>query len=193
MADKYESFVRWYLRFNGFFSVENFVIHEAGNGDIIPEGGEFDTIAVRYPHSKEQVDHTVIINDHRLDDAETKADELIDFVIAEVKSGRRNTLNSLWQTGDEEKKVRRVKYLLRWVGALKNEPQIGEVAGRLQREHRAREQGNLFRLIYFSPHIASEFSTTSDRCSGKIGHHDGCRFQGFPEVFFNDLRTESLR
>jgi len=27
MADNYERFVRWYLRFNGYFTVENFYVH----------------------------------------------------------------------------------------------------------------------------------------------------------------------
>jgi hypothetical protein len=150
MADKYETFVRWYLRLNGFFTVDNFVVHEAGNGRIVPEGGEFDTIGVRFPHSREQVDRKLIINDSRLDDAEVRDHELIDFVIAEVKGGKRNTLNSIWRAGSEEKKVRRIVYLLKWMGPFKDENQIRELAIRLQRDHRARESGFQFRLVYFS-------------------------------------------
>jgi hypothetical protein len=59
MEDNYEKVVRWYLRFNGYLTAENFVIHEARNGQI-PQGGEFDTIGVRFPHSREQVDQKLI-------------------------------------------------------------------------------------------------------------------------------------
>ena len=149
MEDKYEKFVRWYLRFNGYLTAENYVIHEARNGHV-PEGGEFDTLGVRFPHSREQVDQNLIRNDPRLDDGEVIADHLIDFVIAEVKSGNRNRLNGIWQPGNDEEKVSRVAYLLRWMGALGDEQRITEVARRLQKEHRARDNGYLFRLVYFS-------------------------------------------
>jgi hypothetical protein len=149
MEDKYEKLVRWYLRFNGYLTVENYVIHEARNGRV-PQGGEFDTLGVRFPHSREQVDQKLIRNDPKLEDAEASANHLIDFVIAEVKSGNRNRLNRVWQPGNEGEKVRRVAYLLRWMGALGDEQQISDVARRLQKEHRARENGYLFRLLNFS-------------------------------------------
>jgi len=75
---------------------------------------------------------------------------LIDFVIAEVKSGNRNKLNGIWQPDNEDAKVGRVGYLLRWMGALGDEQRVTEVASRLHKEHRARENGYLFRLLYFS-------------------------------------------
>lgn len=34
MEDKYEKLVRWYLRFNGYLTVENYVVHEARNGRV---------------------------------------------------------------------------------------------------------------------------------------------------------------
>jgi hypothetical protein len=79
-----------------------------------------------------------------------RGDHLIDFVIAEVKSGNRNSLNRIWQPGNEDEKVSRVAYLLRWMGALGDEQLITDVARRLQKEHRVREHGYLFRLVYFS-------------------------------------------
>jgi hypothetical protein len=135
MEEKHEKLVRWYLRFNGFLTAENYVIHEARNGNG-PQGGEFDTLGVRFPHSKEQVDQKLIKNDSRLDDPEAKAANLIDFVIADVKSGNRNKLNSIWQPGNEDEKVGRVRYLLRWMGALGDEQRISDVARRLQKELR---------------------------------------------------------
>lgn len=38
MATKAEEFIRWYLRFNGYFSIENFVVHAADNPKRIKEG-----------------------------------------------------------------------------------------------------------------------------------------------------------
>jgi hypothetical protein len=149
MEEKHEKLVRWYLRFNGYLTAENYVIHEARNGKV-PQGGEFDTLGVRFPYSREQVDQKLIRNDPKLHDAEVNEHHLIDFVIAEVKSGKRNSLNSIWQPGNEGEKVKRVGYLLRWMGALGNEQRISDVARRLQRGHRVREDGHLFRLVYFS-------------------------------------------
>jgi hypothetical protein len=149
MEDKYEKLVRWYLRFNGYLTAENYIIHEARNGRV-PQGGEFDTLGVRFPYSREQVDQKLIRNDPKLHDAEVSEHHLIDFVIAEVKSGKRNSLNSVWQPGDEDAKVNRVAYLLRWIGAVGDEQRISDVARRLQKELRARENGYLFRLVYFS-------------------------------------------
>jgi hypothetical protein len=149
MEDKYEKLVRWYLRFNGYLTVENYIVHEARDGRV-PQGGEFDTLGVRFPHSREQVDQKLIRNDPKLNDAEVSEHHLIDFVIAEVKSRKRNSLNGVWQPGNEEPKVKRVAYLLRWIGALGEEQRINDVARRLQKEHRARENGHLFRLVYFS-------------------------------------------
>jgi len=149
MENNYEKLVRWYLRFNGYLAVENFVIHEPKNGHI-PEGAEFDTIAVRFPHSREQVEEKPIRNDPRLEDSEAKDHKLIDFVIAEVKSGKRNSLNGIWQPGDEEQTIKRVGYLLRWLGALSTEEEIAQVAPQLQKNLRARHGSFLFRIVYFS-------------------------------------------
>jgi hypothetical protein len=131
-------------------AVEKKKLTEEFETQLVPEGGEFDTLGVRFAYSREQVDQKLIRNDPRLDDHEAKADQLIDFVIAEVKSGNRNRLNSIWQPGNEDEKVNRIAYLLRWMGALGDEQRIAEVARRLQREHRAKEGVYLFRLVYFS-------------------------------------------
>lgn len=149
MENNYEKLVRWYLRFNGYLTVENFVIHEPQNGRV-PEGAEFDTLAVRFPYSREQVQEKLIQNDSRLEDTEASKDKLIDFVIAEVKSGKRNTLNNIWRPNGEAQKVDRVAYLLRWLGALETEEEIAEIAHQLQKNLRARQHSFLFRVVYFS-------------------------------------------
>jgi hypothetical protein len=59
-------------------------------------GAEVDVLAVRFPYAHEIAGFR-IENDPKLFDAETGRRSLIDFVIAEVKGGRRSTvLNDLW-------------------------------------------------------------------------------------------------
>lgn len=149
MEHNYEKFVRWYLRFNGYLTVENFVVHEPQNGRV-PEGTEFDTLAVRFPNSREQIQEKLIQNDPHLGDNEVSRDKLIDFVIAEVKSGKRNSLNDIWHPDGGDQRTNHVAYLLRWLGSLTTEAEIAEVAVQLQKNLRARHSSFLFRVVYFS-------------------------------------------
>jgi hypothetical protein len=152
MQDPYEVLVRWYLRFNGYLSVENFIIHEpAATSSTVPEGGEIDALAVRFPYSKEEVANVKQIkNDPKLFDAQAKRENLVDFVIAEVKGGRRS-LSPIWRTPDEQGTMkRRIGYLLSWLGPFNDPTIIEAVASRLQAEHRAVEGRYLFRLVYFA-------------------------------------------
>jgi hypothetical protein len=149
MENNYEKFVRWYLRFNGYLTVENFVVHEPQNGRV-PEGTEFDTLAVRFPYSREQIEQKLIQNDPRLEDTEASGGKLTDFVIAEVKSGKRNGLNDIWHPDGGDQRTNHVAYLLRWLGSLTTEAEIAEVAGQLQKDLRALHGSFIFRVIYFS-------------------------------------------
>lgn len=163
MSNAYEALVRWYLRFNGYLGVENFVVHEAieeGNR----QGGETDIIAVRFPYSQEVVG-SPIVNDERhmheiggfrienhnlLFDEEIAEDNLIDFVIAEVKSSKgRSDLSKIW-TRREEQYVQRIAYIVRWMGFLSDEASIYRLASDLNSRFRAREGKYLVRFIYFS-------------------------------------------
>jgi hypothetical protein len=94
MADRYETFVRWYLRFNGYLTVENFVIHEPVAGGV-PQGGEFDVVGVRFPYSRESPGFDIELDKSPIDD-QAREDRLVDVVIAEVKSGGRTGLNPIW-------------------------------------------------------------------------------------------------
>ncbi len=147
MADAYETLVRWYLRFNGYLGVENFIVHEpVDEGNI--QGGETDIIGVRFPYSHEDVGFP-IVNDCRLFDEEVAANSLIDFVIAEVKTSRRSNLNKIW-TENEEIYVDRVAYMIRWMGFLSDERAIHNLAQELKAGFRGRERNYLVRLIYFT-------------------------------------------
>jgi hypothetical protein len=52
MPDACETFVRWYVRFNGYLGVENFIVHEPRAGRV-NQGTESDILAVRFPYSQE--------------------------------------------------------------------------------------------------------------------------------------------
>jgi len=144
----HEILVRWYLRFNGYLGVENFILHEPTAAGVAP-GGEFDTVAVRFPFSHERPGFE-IQNDQQLIDKEATEKSLVDFVIAEVKSGNRPSLNKLWRPPDPDgEKSRRLEYLIRWLGPFQNDSIIERAASALQKRQRHIEGGYLFRLIYF--------------------------------------------
>lgn len=156
-VDPYEVFVRWYLRFNGYLGVENFVVHEPAEGGI-PQGGETDVLAVRFPHSRELAGFA-IENDPKLRDAEVVRDGLVDFVVAEVKGGGndRQNLNRVWRSPTDDIKIDRVSYLLRWLGPLADEALIRDTAKELQASHRARCGGFIFRLVVFAHKVRPRF------------------------------------
>jgi hypothetical protein len=144
----HEILVRWYLRFNGYFGVENFILHEPTAKGIAPEG-EFDILAVRFPFSQERAGFK-IQNDERLVDQEASEKGVVDFVIAEVKSGKHASLNKLWRQPDPDgEKRRRLKYLVQWLGPLQDQSTIERVAAALQARQRHIEGGYQFRLVYF--------------------------------------------
>lgn len=102
-ANRVEKLVYWYLRFNGYLTVENFTIHPNFKRD--PEA-EADILAVRFPLSMEnprrfsfERDSNLIISDR------------IDFIIGEVKSSRCD-INPSWRDPDREN----IQYALRWLG-----------------------------------------------------------------------------
>jgi len=48
VEDCFEELTRWYLRFNGFLSIENFIIHEpAPHAETVPQGAEIDKRAAQ--------------------------------------------------------------------------------------------------------------------------------------------------
>ena len=146
MTDLYETIVRWYLRFNGYFCVENFVVHEPDHAGV-PQGAEFDTLAVRFPHSKEIVSGQPIENDPRLNDGEVSQSGLIDFVIAEVKSGKRLGLNRIWRE-ENTRNLERLAYMVRWLGGFEEES-LSQMAQDLLRNKRAVAKEYCIRLVVF--------------------------------------------
>lgn len=89
----------WYFRLNGFFQIENFVVHPARKGSQLTDA---DLLAVRFPFRAERLfdDPTDTMDD----DVKTLAlsTQAVDFVIAEVKSNQPCTLNGPWTSQDKQ-------------------------------------------------------------------------------------------
>lgn len=121
-----ELLAKWYLRFNGFFVVENFVVH-AGNDlgrisqNIVGNYTEVDVLAIRHKFSKEITGPVLIQNDEKIYDVN---DSLIDFVITEVKTGLSSKPNKVWV----QKNIEVIKYIIRFAGFIESEKEIEEIA-----------------------------------------------------------------
>ncbi len=83
-------------------------------------------------------------------DNEAVAHALVDFVVAEVKGGRKDTLNTVWQPPPNPVKIARAAYVIRWLGPFSKEPLIQQVATELQTSHRSRAGQFLFRVVKFA-------------------------------------------
>ena len=114
MSTIYEKLTNWYLRFNGYFTVDNFVVHAAddvtriSNGIVAPYT-ETDTIAIRMPYSAEITGILQIANHNVLVENQNKR---FDVVIAEAKSGNDTKPNSAWRN----KATNIIEYIIRFVG-----------------------------------------------------------------------------
>lgn len=158
VTDPYEIFVRWYLRLHGYLSVENFVIHEPLQG-AVPQGGEIDILAVRFPFSREEPRPGFVLElDPMLIDQAIEEEGLTDFVIAEVKSAK-DTLNDLWKPPTSNLKQRRTEYIVRWLGFCDTDAAVEQVAAELQARRTARLKRYRVRLLYFGPAIHPEVGT----------------------------------
>jgi hypothetical protein len=122
-----ETLAKWYLRFNGYFIVDNFIVHAGDDpGKIststitgkttISNHTEVDLLAMRHKYSEEITGPLPIENDPRIINP---AKPKLDFIIAEVKTGGENRPNSIWT----QKKIDVVTYILRFAGFI----ETGEV------------------------------------------------------------------
>jgi transposase len=99
-----EKVAYWYFRLNGFFQIENFVVHPERNGS---QRTDADLLAVRFPHRAERLFDNP--NDIMADDQQRLllSRDLIDVLIAEVKTNDPCTLNGPW-TQLDRRNVHRV-------------------------------------------------------------------------------------
>jgi hypothetical protein len=94
-----EKVAYWYFRLNGFFQIENFVVHPERRG---AQRTDADLLAVRFPHRAERLFDDP--NDIMRDDEQrlSLSHDLIDVVIAEVKTNQACTLNGPWTRKDRQ-------------------------------------------------------------------------------------------
>ena len=99
-----EKVAYWYFRLNGFLQIENFVIHPDRRGG---QRTDADLLAVRFPFRAERLFDDP--NDIMADDVRQLAlsRDLIDIVIAEVKTNQPCTLNGPW-TRQDRRNIHRV-------------------------------------------------------------------------------------
>jgi len=157
MSTIYEKFTSWYLRFNGYFTADNFVVHAAddptriSNGIIAPHT-ETDTLAIRMPYSAEIAGSLKIANHDIL---VADQNERYDIVIAEVKSGNENRPNSVWRN----KIPFPIEYVVRFIG-LYDEPQITDVAKELAAQYCYENEKSRMRYVVFAnepnPHYVAQ-------------------------------------
>ena len=94
-----EKVAYWYFRLNGFFQIENFVVHPERRGG---QRTDTDLLAVRFPHRAERLFDDP--NDVMPDDehGSSLSRDVIDVVIAEVKTNQPCTLNGPWTQKDRQ-------------------------------------------------------------------------------------------
>jgi len=99
-----EKVAYWYFRLNGFLQIENFIIHPERRGS---QRTDADLLAVRFPYRAERLFDDP--KDVMADDVQQLAisPDLIDIVIAEVKTSQPCTLNGPW-TQQERQNIHRV-------------------------------------------------------------------------------------
>lgn len=126
-SKKFELLTKWYLRFNGYFTVDNFIIHAADDKKRISNGfvgnyTDIDVLGLRMPFHLEQTGELEIIPHDKL-----HCKDKIDVIIAECKTGNQNGLNSIWSNGN----AKAIEYLLKFCGLFSTEKQVKEVASEL--------------------------------------------------------------
>jgi hypothetical protein len=150
MPDNYERFVRWYLRFNGYFTIENFIIHNPHriSDGVVSNHTESDILAVRMPYSKEIVGQLQIANHEPLTYG---ADGRHDLAIVEVKSKKDNQPNDAWKLDQESPpdRFKPIEYTLRFFG-LHREDQLPIIASKLGMNHSYEDASCRIRSIVFS-------------------------------------------
>ena len=146
-AEKAEILVRWYLRFNGYFTVENFIVHNPAivSKDHISNMTETDVLGLRNCFSHEIAGQLHIANDPVLIGTHNTR---IDFVVGEVKTGKEDKPNKIWR----DKNINAISYLLRFAGFIETESELDTVARVLSNDGVYIHPGNQYsvRLVLFS-------------------------------------------
>ena len=149
MSQKSEEFIKHYLRLNGYFSIDNFIVHAGDDPNRISNGyvgnyTETDILGIRLPHSTEISGQLHIANDIQLIDYQK---EKIDIIIGEVKTGAENRPNKVWRKKED---VAVKEYILKFIGVLKENNEILETAKNLSEHFKYENDSVRIRYIIFS-------------------------------------------
>ena len=147
ISERAERFCRWFLRFSGYFSIENFVVHASDDsgrisGGIIAPVTETDLLALRMPHSVEVKGALHVANFEPLVGGATGK---VDVVIGEVKTGDSRP-NPVWRANGS---VAAIEYLVRFIGLCSTEEQVREVATELRVHFRRESVNTRYRYVIF--------------------------------------------
>lgn len=148
-SQKYETFVEWYMRFNGYFTVNNFVVHNFENvfRDVVGNHSEVDLLGIRMPFSKEKVGNLEIKNhDPLVKGHDENRNFKYDIVIGEVKSGKHPTPNKIWTKSN----TTAIEYLLRFIGIHNDEEKIKTISKTLLNEFIYKDKDCRIRFIIFA-------------------------------------------
>jgi hypothetical protein len=181
VADKYEKFIQWYLRFNGYFTIDNFIVHAGDDPKRITYKGlvenytETDVLGVRMPYSQE-VSGTLRIANHEV--LVNGAEDKFDFVIAEAKSGDDNKPNGVWK---QSKELYPIEYIIRFAGLYASNNDIARIASELLSKYCYQDEKCRIRYIMFSNEV------------NKYWQSKGITYITFGEVvqFLVDVRGQS--
>ena len=145
-----EEFIRNYLRLNGYFCIESFIVHAADDPNRITQNGEVgnytetDILGIRLPYSVEQTGQLYIANDPPLVEGITNK---MDVIIGEVKTGEENKPNPTWKHAE---RTFAKEYILKFVGLSKNEEEIASIAKELSQSYYYENDEARIRYIIFS-------------------------------------------
>jgi hypothetical protein len=94
-----EKVAYWYFRLNGFLQIENFVVHPERRGGARTDA---DLLGVRFPQRAERLydNPADVMTDDR--DRLALSADLVDVIIAEVKTNQPCTLNGPWTQADRQ-------------------------------------------------------------------------------------------
>lgn len=142
-----EELAYWYFRLNGFFLIDDFVLHKAdldGNNNA-----DSDLVGIRNPHTYERIglddvnDNCPVLNEIIPDLRENQV-----AIICEVKAG---TVSPTIRLGDRD----RIRYVLRRIGTIPLEG-IDDVAEELSNKRSGTYDGMSIHKIVISNHKIDE-------------------------------------
>jgi hypothetical protein len=150
MTNVSEEFVRNYLRLNGYFCIENFIVHAGDDEDRITQEGlvgnytETDILGIRLSYSNEISGKLYVANDPILIDG---INERKDIIIGEAKTGNEDKPNRAWK---DDTKIHIQEYILNFIGIAKEEKEIREIAKKLANQYIYEDHETRIRYIIFS-------------------------------------------